>query len=170
MERTTDIMTRREIVRAFSAWAALGATFTRGVSGPQAGGTDTTAADSAKNHPVLSRSQTFAYDALPVTRLPNGGSMRRVISGVLATGEYIELHETTLPAGQMPHPPHRHRNSEFLFIREGQLEFLNDGQPEPVGPGGVVFAASNILHGLKNVGTTPANYFVIAIGRAKKKT
>lgn len=123
-------------------------------------------ANDRKDEKVLSRSETFSYDQLPVTNLPNGGTMRRVISGTLATGEFIEVHETLLPAGQMPHPPHRHRNSELLFIREGKLEYLNDGKPEPVGAGGVVFTASNVLHGLKNIGDTPANYFVIAIGRA----
>jgi quercetin dioxygenase-like cupin family protein len=115
---------------------------------------------------ALSHSETFPYEQFPVTNLPNGGTMRRVISGVLVTGEYIEVHESMLPPGKMPHPPHRHRNSEILFIREGELEFLNNGRPERVGPGGVVFTASNILHGLRNIGDTPATYFVIAIGRS----
>ena len=149
-------MNRREVCIALSAFAALGSI------GVPAKAED--ANDKGKGD-VLSRSETFPYDQLPVTDLPNGGTMRRVMSGVLVTGEYIEVHESVLPPGKMPHPPHRHRNSEILFIREGKLEFLNDGKPEPVGPGGVVFTASNVLHGLKNVGDTPASYFVIAIGR-----
>ena len=146
-------MNRREACMALSALATL------------AMGSSAKAA-AEKTEDVLSRSETFSYDQLPVTSLPNGGEMRKVLSGVLVTGEYVELHESVLPPGKMPHPPHRHRNSEVLFIREGQLEFLNNGKAEPVGPGGVVFTASNVLHGLKNVGDTPAKYFVIAIGRA----
>jgi len=148
-------MNRREAFIALSALTTLGL----GLSAKQG-------ASEQKDEHVLSHSKTFSYDELPVTNLPNGGTMRRVISGVLATGEYIEVHESVLPSGKIPHPPHRHRNSEILFIREGKLEFLNDGKAEPVGPGGVVFTASNVLHGLKNIGDTPASYFVIAIGRA----
>jgi len=147
---------RREAFLAVAALAALGA--------PAFSANAAKASDPEKDN-VLSRSETFSYDHLPVTDLPNGGTMRTVVSGVLATGEFIEVHETMLPPGKMPHPPHRHRNSELLLIREGKLEFQNDGKPEPVGPGGVVFTASNVLHGLKNVGDTPATYFVVAIGQ-----
>jgi quercetin dioxygenase-like cupin family protein len=154
-------MNRREMCLALSAFAALGTVS----SLAQSSGAPSNQAD--KKDPVLSESRTFAYDQLPVTPSPNGGAMRKVLSGVLPTGEFIEVHETTLPPGKMPHPPHRHRNSEVVFIREGNVEFINDGKPEPVGPGGVIFTASNVLHGLKNVGDTPANYFVIAISRAQ---
>jgi mannose-6-phosphate isomerase-like protein (cupin superfamily) len=151
-------MNRREACLAVAAMAALAGK----VFPAEAQNTS----DPGENA-VLSHSETFSYDKLPVINLPNGGTMRRVLSGVLATGEFIEVHETMLPPGKIPHPPHRHRNSELLFIREGTLEFLNDGKPEPVGPGGVVFTASNVLHGLKNVGDTPATYFVVAIGKSE---
>ena len=77
----------------------------------------------------------------------------------------IALHESLQAAGSAPHPPHRHRNSGILFIREGELEFSNDGKPEKVGRGDVLLAASNVLHGLKNVGDSTGMYFVVAIGR-----
>jgi quercetin dioxygenase-like cupin family protein len=154
-------MNRRDLCAALSAFAALGGV----ISPARAEGLGAAAEET-----VLSRSESFPFDQLPVSRTSNGGAFRKVISGTLVTGEFIEVHETTLPPGQMPHPPHRHRNSELLCIREGDLEYLNDGKPERVGPGGVVFTASNVLHGLKNIGSTPATYFVIAIGRATKES
>ena len=57
-----------------------------------------------------------------------------------------------------------------MLIREGTVEFTANGKPEQVGPGGICFAASNEMHGLKNVGTIPANYFVIAIGNELAKS
>jgi mannose-6-phosphate isomerase-like protein (cupin superfamily) len=34
-----------------------------------------------------------------------------------------------------------------------------------LGPGSVVFVASNEEHGIRNAGSTPAQYFVIALGK-----
>jgi quercetin dioxygenase-like cupin family protein len=149
-------LNRRDLCVALSAFAAMGGV---AVEGQMTG----TQGPSGEN--VLSHSETFPFDKLPVKHSANGGASRAVVQGVLATGEAVELHETTLPPGQMPHPPHKHRHSEFMMVREGELEFDNDGKPERVGPGGVIFAASEVMHGLKNVGDVNANYFVIAIGK-----
>jgi len=149
---------RREMLAALSALAAAGC-----ISAEADG-------QALPSEKVLSKSMTWTFDSLPVKHNPNGGASRAVVQGALATGEAVEVHETMLPPGQMPHPPHKHRHSEFMFIREGELEFDNDGTKEKVGPGGVVFAASNVMHGLKNVGSAPANYFVIAIGRESAMT
>jgi quercetin dioxygenase-like cupin family protein len=150
------MMNRREVFVALSALAAAAAAL------PAEEQTGSAAAAPAE--PVLSESHAYLFDQLPVKKGANGET-RPVIHGVLPTGESVEMHETTLLPGHMPHPPHKHRHSEFMLIREGTVEFNNDGKFERVGPGGVVFAASNVMHGLKNVGDTNANYFVIAIGQ-----
>ena len=41
------------------------------------------------------------------------------------------------------------------------VESLVNGETRRLGPGSVVFQAANQLHGLRNVGDTPATYFVI---------
>jgi len=145
-------LNRRDVFLAMAAMAAAGVV-------------DAEAQLAVPGEKMLTESRAWTFNELPVTKSANGGASRAVVTGVLATGELVEMHETTLPPGQMPHPAHKHRHSEFMMVREGQLEFYNEGKPERVGPGGVIFAASNVMHGLKNVGDVNANYFVIAIGR-----
>ena len=63
--------------------------------------------------------------------------------------------------GQTSHPPHQHPNEELIIIREGTVETLSLGEWKRVGPGSIIFNASNELHGIRNVGTGPATYHVV---------
>ena len=105
----------------------------------------------------------YAFDELPAQTLDHA-EMRRVLKGKLATGEALEVHETTLPSGGAPHAPHHHVHSEMWLIREGTVELTVNGKNHQLGPGGVGFVHSNDEHGIKNVGHTAATYFVVAIG------
>ena len=108
-------------------------------------------------------SAMFPYDELPL-HTSNTAAIRSVLKGKLATGESVEVHETTLPPGGAPHLPHRHPHSEMWLIREGTVEITVNNTTTRLGPGSVGFVRSSDLHGIKNVGLTPATYFVVAIG------
>lgn len=108
-------------------------------------------------------SATFAFESLPVQDSGHA-QVRKIMKGRLATGEHIEVHETTLPPNGYPHPPHHHLHSEMWLIREGTVELTINGIGHRVGPGGLGFVHSNEEHGIKNVGTGPATYYVVAIG------
>ncbi len=89
------------------------------------------------------------------------GERRAVFDSRSATLDRIECHVTTIRGGEAPHPPHKHLEEELIIVKEGTLEVMQNGSTTVVGPGSVIFEASNDLHGLKNVGETPASYFVI---------
>ncbi len=148
-------MNRREMGLALSAFAALAALPAEAQATAEA------------TAPVLAHSRLFAFADLPARTAPNGTITRSVMQGNLATGEFVEVHETTLPVGEMPHPPHRHTHSEMLLVREGRLQVVSDGQEGVVGPGDVIFTASAVLHSLKNIGDVPSTYFVVAVGKQK---
>jgi mannose-6-phosphate isomerase-like protein (cupin superfamily) len=108
-------------------------------------------------------STMFPYDKLPL-HSSNTAAIRPVLKGKLATGESVEVHETTLPPGGAPHAPHHHPHSEMWLIREGTVDITVNNTTTRLGPGSVGFVRSNDEHGIKNVGLTPATYFVVAVG------
>lgn len=141
-------ITRRELCAVLPAAAAILPALL-----PLQGAQDDTAMPSAM----------FPFDDLPV-HTSNGVTIRSVLKGKLATGESLEVHETTLSPSATPHPPHRHPHSEMWLIREGLVELTVNGAIYHLGPGSVGFVHSNDLHGIKNAGDTPATYFVVAVG------
>ena len=48
--------------------------------------------------------------------------------------------------GKWSHPPHKHPNEELVLIRQGTVETLSGGSWKRLGPGSVIFNASNSLH------------------------
>jgi len=108
-------------------------------------------------------SATFPFEKLVAQEL-NNAEMRPVLKGKLATGESLEVHETTLQPGSSPHAAHHHEHSEMWLIREGTVELTINDMSSTIGPGGVGFVRSNEQHAIRNIGATPATYFVVAVG------
>jgi mannose-6-phosphate isomerase-like protein (cupin superfamily) len=111
------------------------------------------------------KSGAFQFDQLPLHIANNNAQIRMIMRGKLATGEGIEVHETTLPPGGAPTPTtHHHPHSEMWLVREGNIELTVNGKIYPLSAGSLGFARSNDEHGVRNSGTTPATYFLIAVG------
>ena len=108
-------------------------------------------------------SKAYKYEDL-VARGNGPNKSRAVFNGENHSGIPVELHITELGAGQSPHAPHKHVNEEVLMLRSGILDATINGETTRVTAGSVVYAASNDLHGWRNPGPEPAQYFVIALG------
>lgn len=99
---------------------------------------------------------------------PGEGEMRWVV-GDLATfkivGEDTEgaftLGENVTPPQGGP-PPHLHtREDETFYVMEGELEFVVGERTFSATAGSVVYAPRGVMHGFRNVGTTPSRMVVI---------
>src|ERR1017187_7761819 len=110
--------------------------------------------ETEKSQPILGPTVFKWEDMKPVKT--STGEVRSLCKAPTATVDQLEMHVTTLNPGQSPHAPHRHVNEELIILREGDCETLSNGQWIKVGPGSVVFNASNSLHGFRNAGTLPA--------------
>src|SRR5690349_16541485 len=109
---------------------------------------------------AILKSTVFDWNSWPV-RNTDVGQSRQVVRQPTLTLDELEMHVTTLNPGVASHPPHKHTNEELLILKEGTLEALVDGQWKKVGPGSIVFQASNSCHGVRNVGTTSATYHIV---------
>lgn len=110
-------------------------------------------------------SGVFTFDKAPMHLANNNAEVRLMVRGKLATGEGIEVHQTTLPPGGAPTATtHHHPHSEMWLIREGVIELTVVDKRYRLEPGSLGFVRSNEEHGIRNVGTAAAKYFVVAVG------
>ncbi len=110
-------------------------------------------------------SKVFVFEDIPVRNSgPEGqNKSRKVMEGSTHGGFYIESHITQLAPGLSPHPPHRHVHEEILMLREGTLDVYINGKTTRATAGSVCYMGSNEEHSVKNVGTTPAMYFIVEL-------
>ena len=112
-------------------------------------------------------SKCWTFESLPVkTDATNHNETREIFDGRTHTGCQMDLHITTLAPGQMPHPAHRHAHDEMVLVQKGTLDVTIEKRTQRIGPGGVAYVRSNELHGWKNAGDGPAQYFVLATGKS----
>jgi quercetin dioxygenase-like cupin family protein len=110
--------------------------------------------------PPTLRSTAWDWTALAAERT-KVGDRRDVVDAPTPTLERLEMHITTLKPGETSHAPHKHPEEELIIVKEGTVLALVAGQERRLGPGSIILQASNEMHGIRNVGTTPATYHVI---------
>jgi quercetin dioxygenase-like cupin family protein len=113
----------------------------------------------------FSHCTAFPLSEMPLRYSGGGAPTHDIARGTVPTGERIELHETTVEPGKMPHPEHKHPHEEFILVREGTMDFIYDGKSHILSPGSVGYTAPNQTHGFKNVGSTPATYFIFSLSK-----
>lgn len=65
--------------------------------------------------------------------------------GPVVEGELTQVGVMTLPAGQGSEP-HFHANEQWVYILQGDLEIMVDGQKSLAGPGGLAYFPANVVH------------------------
>lgn len=108
----------------------------------------------------MMRSRVFHWGEMKVETTKTG-ERRAVFDAPTPTLERFECHITTLNPGESPHVAHRHPEEEMMIVKEGTLEVIQNDTTNQVTVGGIIFCASNELHGLRNIGTNRATYHVL---------
>ena len=101
---------------------------------------------------------------------PKSGSVKERISchyvtGMLKAGDVrVEMHETTQAVGAPHEPIGTHLHNELWLVREGTVELMTNGVTRKMAAGDVGICVAGDKHYIKNVGDTPATYFVVTVG------
>jgi len=81
-------------------------------------------------------------------------------SGTMATAAVMAGYADIQP-GQQNHAPHQHVDEEFLYLVEGSGKWTVGDKTQSAKAGDVLYAAPNIVHGLRNSSDKPLKFFVV---------
>jgi mannose-6-phosphate isomerase-like protein (cupin superfamily) len=87
------------------------------------------------------------------------GDQRIFMQGPTEMMKSFESGNVYLKPGESPHPPHRHIDEEIMLITQGTGEIVVDGKVTKVNPGSMMYAGSNVEHGITNTGDTELVFY-----------
>lgn len=112
---------------------------------------------------LLLRSSVVKIESLQPEGAAPGAKAYVYFNGPTKQLDAVASGLVTLEPGAQPHPPHRHPEEELMIVGEGRGEFSVNGAATEVKPGDMVFAESNVLHGVRNIGRTRMTFYFIKI-------
>ena len=114
------------------------------------------------------KSSVVKAQGLPATGDSPGAKAKVHFNGPTRQLAAVASGLCTLEPGSRPHPPHRHPEEELMVIAEGTGEITIEGVATAVGPGDMMYAEADVLHGITNTGPVPMTfYFTKMLGRAR---
>lgn len=116
--------------------------------------------DPAKAPATKLGSMVINWDQLKFTPSKTGARVT-VFDAPTPTLDKFHCHISTLNPGENTGAPHRHPQEELVIIKEGTLEINIDGKLQTATAGAMIFYAANELENMRNVGKTPATYYVL---------
>lgn len=100
------------------------------------------------------------WQEIPFKPNEKGGS-RGILKAPTARLKQLEMHTTTLKEGLPSHDAHQHPDEEIILVRFGMVEETIKDKAFKLGPGSVIFLGSNDMHGIRNAGKGPCEYYAI---------
>jgi (S)-ureidoglycine aminohydrolase len=101
------------------------------------------------------------WESIPFKPNNIGGGRRDFFERPTVMQKRFEMHVTTLKEGLKSHEPHTHRAEEIILMINGETEMLLGDKTYKTQAGGFYYAGTNVLHGIKNIGSSSCIYFAI---------
>lgn len=101
-----------------------------------------------------------SWDTVTFRPTDNGGR-RNIIQQPTSTLRQLEIHVTSLKEGLPSHAAHTHPDEEIILVRTGTVDQTINGTHYRLGPGSLVFATNDDLHGISNAGAGQCEYYAI---------
>ena len=109
----------------------------------------------------ITPSKVFAWDELEAAQ-NDTRIIRHISEGSTTHLAYFEMHATTIDPQEMPHAGHTHDNlEEIIIVTEGEVEVTIEDEKKVLGPNSMALILPEDEHGFRNVGHTPATYYII---------